>query len=48
MLPLQSASIRSVGLYRQYGFDLMREALIPKTSVTHYAMVRHPKGNSEP
>jgi hypothetical protein len=23
-----------MGLYRQYGFDLMRAALIPKTSVT--------------
>ena len=33
----------NVGLYRHYGFDLMREELIPKTPVTHYSMVRHPK-----
>ena len=33
----------NVGLYRHYGFDLMKEELIPKTPVTHYAMVRHPK-----
>ena len=32
----------NVGLYRHYGFDLMKEELIPKTPVTHYAMVRHP------
>ena len=34
----------SVGLYRHYGFDRMREELIPKSPVMHYAMVRHPKG----
>jgi ribosomal protein S18 acetylase RimI-like enzyme len=34
----------NVGLYQHYGFDLMKEELIPKTPVTHYAMVRYPKG----
>ena len=33
----------NVGLYRHYGFDLMKEELIPKTPVTHYSMVRNPK-----
>ena len=33
----------NVGLYRHYGFDLMKEELIPKSTVTHYAMVRNPK-----
>ena len=32
----------NVGLYQHYGFDLMKEELIPKTPVTHYAMVRKP------
>ena len=32
----------NVGLYQHYGFALMREELIPKTPVTHYAMVRKP------
>ena len=34
----------NVGLYKHYGFDLMKEELIPKSSVSHYAMVRYPKG----
>ena len=33
----------NVGLYKHYGFDLMREELIPNTPVTHYSMVRKPK-----
>ena len=33
----------NVGLYQHYGFDLMREEPIPKTSVMHYAMRRCPK-----
>ena len=33
----------NVGLYKHYGFDLMKEEFIPKTPVTHYAMVRQPK-----
>ena len=32
----------NVSLYKHYGFDLMREETIPKTTVTHYAMVREP------
>ena len=35
----------NVGLYRHYGFDLMREEKIPNSSVMHYAMLRQPKGN---
>lgn len=34
----------NVGLYQHYGFDLMKEELIPQTTVYHYAMVRRPKG----
>lgn len=33
----------NVSLYRHYGFDLMKEESIPKTPVTHYAMVRQPQ-----
>ena len=33
----------NVGIYQHYGFDLMKEELIPKTPVMHYAMVRRPK-----
>ena len=40
---LETNKESNVGLYRHYGFDLMKEELIPKTSVTHYAMVRSPK-----
>ena len=40
---LETNKESNVGLYRHYGFDLMKEELIPKTPVTHYAMVRHPK-----
>ena len=32
----------NVGLYRHYGFELKKEELIPKSTVTHYAMVRQP------
>ena len=38
----------NVGLYRHYGVDLMKEELIPKTPVTHYAMVRNPIDENEP
>ena len=40
---LETNKESNVGLYRHYGFDLMKEEPIPKTPVTHYAMVRHPK-----
>ncbi|MBR5871098.1 MAG: GNAT family N-acetyltransferase [Clostridia bacterium] len=43
---LETNKASNVGLYQHYGFDLMREELIPKTPVTHYAMVRNPKGTS--
>ena len=39
---LETNKEANVGLYRHYGFDLMKEELIPKTPVTHYAMVREP------
>ena len=41
---LETNKETNVGLYHHYGFNLMREELIPKTPVTHYAMVRHPLG----
>ena len=34
----------NVGLYQHYGFELKKEELIPKSPVTHYAMVRIPMG----
>ena len=39
---LETNKEANVGLYRHYGFDLMKEELIPKSSVMHYAMVRKP------
>ena len=41
---LETNKDTNVGLYRHYGFDLMKEELIPKSPVMHYSMVRHPKG----
>ena len=40
---LETNKQANVGLYKHYGFELMREELIPKSPVMHYAMVRHPK-----
>ena len=40
---LETNKEQNVGLYKHYGFDLMKEELIPKTPVMHYAMVRYPK-----
>ena len=39
---LETNKEANVGLYRHYGFDLMKEEQIPKTPVMHYAMVRQP------
>ena len=39
---LETNKETNVGLYHHYGFELMKEELIPETPVTHYAMVRHP------
>lgn len=44
---LETNKASNVELYRHYGFDLMKEEVIPKTSVMHYAMVRNP-GKNEP
>ena len=41
---LETNKEANVGLYRHYGFELMKEELIPTTPVTHYSMVRRPKG----
>ena len=41
---LETNKESNVGLYKHYGFELMREELIPKTPVTHYSMVRRPIG----
>ena len=43
---LETNKAPNVGLYQHYGFDLMKEELIPKTPVMHYSMVRHPKADS--
>lgn len=40
---LETNKESNVGLYQHFGFDLMKEEFIPKTSVMHYAMVRSPK-----
>ena len=42
---LETNKAANVGLYKHYGFDLMKEEMIPKTPVTHYSMVRYPKGD---
>ena len=39
---LETNKDTNVGLYKHYGFELMKEEVIPKTPVTHYAMVREP------
>ena len=44
---LEANKAENVRLYRHYGFDLMKEELIPKSPVTHYAMVRYPKDRNE-
>lgn len=41
---LETNKESNVGMYRHYGFELMRQEAIPKTPVIHYAMVRHPGG----
>ena len=40
---LETNKESNVGIYRHYGFELMKEELIPKTTVMHYAMVKRPK-----
>ena len=42
MAYLETNKESNVGLYQHYGFDLMKEEVIPKSSVMHYAMVRKP------
>ena len=39
---LETIKESNVGLYQHYGFELMKEEQIPKSTVTHYAMVRDP------
>ena len=39
---LETNKEKNVSLYNHYGFELKKEELIPKTTVTHYAMVRNP------
>ena len=39
---LETNKESNVSLYKHYGFDLKKEEIIPKTTVTHYAMVRQP------
>ena len=40
---LETNKESNVILYKHYNFELKKEEIIPKTTVTHYAMVRHPK-----
>ena len=39
---LETNKEANVGLYRHYGFELMKEEQIPQSTVMHYAMVRKP------
>lgn len=39
---LETNKENNVGIYKHYGFELKNEERIPKTDVTHYAMVREP------
>ena len=41
---LETNKESNVSLYNHYGFELKKEEIIPKSDVTHYAMVRYPKG----
>ena len=41
---LETNKESNVSLYKHYGFELKKEEVIPKTVVTHYAMVRYPEG----
>ena len=41
---LETNKDSNVSLYRHYNFELMKEEIIPKSPVTHYAMVRQPQG----
>lgn len=40
---LETNKASNVDLYNHYNFELKKEELIPKTTVTHYAMVRYPQ-----
>ena len=40
---LETNKESNVSLYQHYGFDLKKQEVIPKTPVTHYAMVRYPQ-----
>ena len=40
---LETNKSSNVGLYQHYGFNLMRQEQIPKSTVAHFAMVRTPK-----
>lgn len=44
---LETNKEANVGLYRHYGFDLMKEEQIPKSTVTHDAMARKPMHNEK-
>ena len=44
---LETNKEENVGLYRHYGFDLMKEELIPTSPVMHYAMVKYPKDTEQ-
>jgi hypothetical protein len=41
---LETNAESNVGLYQHYGFELMENGLIPKSTVSHFAMLRNPVG----
>ena len=43
---LETNKESNVSLYKHYGFDLKKQEVIPKSPVTHYAMVRYPQENN--
>lgn len=44
---LETNKEKNVSLYEHYGFELKRKALIPKSDVTHFAMLREPVQKTE-
>ena len=44
---LETNKESNVSLYEHYGFELKETALVPKSNVNHYSMVRKPKDLSE-
>lgn len=41
---LETNKEKNVGMYEHYGFELKKEVIIPKSNISHYAMIRDPRG----